>query len=143
MDFKEIYRGELVRTTTGSSGYFLRREVTVLITFSAGSIAGVEQAYRAQNSTIQNVKTIANNIRMAQTNNPVTGAIIIMNVTDEDKMNHDLACERLRAAFFRMTREYGCALGLTPDPGEDAWLTARYLDMFKDASDNLVYALTD
>lgn len=143
MDFKEIYRGELVRTTAGNNIYFLRREVTVLITYSAGSIAGVEQAYRAQNSTIQNVKTIGNNIMMAQTNNPVTGAIIIMNVTDEDKANKDLACERLRAAFFRMTREYGCALGLTAEYSEEPWLTARYLDMWRDAADNLIYELTD
>ena len=143
MDFKRIYRGEIVRTKKELPEYFVRREITVLVTYGAASIAGVEQAYRAQNATIQKPKTISNSFFMAQTNAPVTGAVIIMNITDEDKNNTELACEKLRAAFYRMSVEYADSLGISPDLGEELWLTARYLDMFKDAADNLVYELTD
>ena len=142
MDFKKIYRGEVIRTTSTPPFYFNRREISVFITFSAGSIDGVVNAFR-EITPIFNPKTISNNAFIAKVNSPVTGAIIVLNVTDEDKSNQEIACERLRATFYRLIREYSTDLGLLPDIKEDAWLDSRYLEMYKDAADNLQFELAD
>ena len=143
MDFKEIYRGPIIRSTTNSPYLLNRREFSVFVTYSAGSINGVEQAFRAKFPTIQRPMTIGNNFLMVKVNSPVTGAAIIMNVCDEDKASPEIACERLRAAFYKLTREYATELCLTPDIKEDAWLDHRYLEMYEDAADNLRYELAE
>lgn len=141
MEFKKIYRGEVIRTTSTSPFYFNRREISVFVTYSAGSIDGVVNAFRDV-SPIFSPKTISNNAFIAKVNSPVTGAVIVLNVTDEDKSNPEIACERLRATFYRLVREYSTELGLSPDIKEDAWLDLRYIEMYKEAADNLQYELS-
>ena len=140
MEFKKIFSGSVLRTTSSEPYYFNRCEISVYVTYNAVTLDAVEEEFK-KSIPLLKPKQIGNKAVMAKVTSPESGIAIIMNISNEDKSCVDLACERLRAIFFRSIREYSSELGLTPEYTEEEWLRLRYFDMYKDAADLLTFEL--